>query len=116
MITQNDLEPGLMEGKVGLVTGAGTPYGIGRSLVLKLARAGVKAVYACDLNLSSISSLQEACKKTGSDAIVEGRFLDVSDETQTIALLKEIAKRHGRFDFYFANAGFANYRYIRLQE
>ncbi|KAL4810596.1 hypothetical protein BDV18DRAFT_155208 [Aspergillus unguis] len=97
-------------GQVGLVTGAGTPYGIGRSLVIQLAKAGAKAVYACDLNTSHFDDLKAAVKETGSDCIVEGCLLDVSSEEQTVAVLKKILKAHGRFDFYFANAGFANYR------
>lgn len=105
-------EPGLLKGRVGLVTGAGTPYGIGRECVKKFAAAGAKVVYACDLNTSSIPSLQEECKKAGYATVIEGRLLDVSNEEQTIAVVKEITKRHGRFDFYIANAGFANYRQV----
>ncbi|RHZ50530.1 hypothetical protein CDV55_101651 [Aspergillus turcosus] len=97
-------------GQVGLVTGAGTPYGIGRSLVIQLAKAGAKAVYACDLNTAHFDALKEDVKSTGSDCVVEGFLLDVSSEEQTVALLKKIVKAHGRFDFFFANAGFANYR------
>lgn len=100
-----------LEGQVGLVTGAGTPYGIGRELVLKLAQAGAKAVYACDLNISNIESLQKAVRDSGSSCQVEGRYLDVVSEEKTIDILREIIKVHGRFDFYYANAGFANYRY-----
>jgi NAD(P)-dependent dehydrogenase (short-subunit alcohol dehydrogenase family) len=99
-----------LAGQVGLVTGAGTPYGIGRSLVLQLAKAGVKAVYACDLNASHFESLKEAVKEVNRDCFFEGCFLDVSSAEQTQVLLKKIIKKHGRFDFYFANAGFANYR------
>lgn len=94
-----------------MVTGAGTPYGIGRELVLKLAAAGAKAVYACDLNLANIPSLQKAVSDTGSSCQVEGRLLDVVSEKKTIEILREILSTHGRFDFFFANAGFANYRY-----
>ncbi len=101
-----------LKGQVGLVTGAGTPHGIGRSLVLALAEAGAKVVYACDLNISAIPSLQEELKSTGSSCIVEGRLLDVSSEENTLEILKDILKTYGRFDFYFANAGFANYRYV----
>ncbi|KAJ5641176.1 hypothetical protein N7490_005176 [Penicillium lividum] len=97
-------------GQVGLVTGAGTPYGIGRSMVIQLAQAGAKAIYACDLNTSHFDALKQAVKETGSDCIIEGALLDVSSEEQTVALLKKIVKTHGRFDFFFANAGFANYR------
>jgi 3-oxoacyl-[acyl-carrier protein] reductase len=102
--------PGLLEGKVGLITGAGTPYGIGRECVQLFAAAGAKAIYACDLNVSSINTLQEECKKAGYAAIIEGRQLDVSSEAQTVSVIKEITKKQGRFVFYIANAGFANYR------
>jgi 3-oxoacyl-[acyl-carrier protein] reductase len=103
-----------LQGQVGLVTGAGTPHGIGRSMVLSLSEAGAKCIYACDLNISAIPSLQEEIRATGSACIVEARLLDVSEEEATISLLKEIVKAHGRFDFYFANAGFANYRCVEI--
>lgn len=105
-----------MAGLVGIVTGAGTPHGIGRELVKKLAEAGVSAVYACDLNLSAIPSLQQEIKDAGHSTIVEGRVLDVSDEVQTVSIVREVTKQHGRFDFYFANAGFAHYREVRLHK
>jgi len=103
--------PSLIEGKVGLVTGAGSPQGIGRSIVLALAKAGAKSVYACDLNLDNIPSLQQLVKESGSSCQVEGLLLDVSSEEQTVKILKHIIEKHGRFDFYFSNAGFHNYRY-----
>lgn len=104
----------LLESKVGIITGAGTPYGIGRECVIRFAEAGASAIYACDLNISSIPSLQEECKKAGYSTIIEGRQLDVSNEEQTIAVVKEVTKKHSRFDFFIANAGFANYRYRHL--
>lgn len=101
---------GLLKGQVGLITGAGTAYGIGRECVKKFAAAGAKAIYACDLNINAIPSLQEECQKAGYASVIEGRVLDVSSEEQTLAIIKEIVKHYGRFDFYVANAGFANYR------
>jgi NAD(P)-dependent dehydrogenase (short-subunit alcohol dehydrogenase family) len=106
------LSADLLKGQVGLITGAGTAYGIGRECVRKFAAAGAKAVYACDLNINAIPSLQEECKKAGYTSIIEGRKLDVSSKEQTLAVVKEITKKHGRFDFYIANAGFANYRFV----
>jgi 3-oxoacyl-[acyl-carrier protein] reductase len=99
-----------MLGQVGIVTGAGTPHGIGRELVKKLAEAGALAVYACDLNLGAVSSLQKEIRAAGYSTLVEGRLLDVSDEQRTQDIVKEITETHGRFDFFFANAGFAHYR------
>lgn len=99
----------LLKNKVGLVTGAGSPYGIGRSLVLGLAAAGARAVYATDLSLGNIASLQEEVQAMKSDCQVHGAILDVTDEKQTISVLKEVLDKHGRMDFYFANAGVGNY-------
>lgn len=99
----------LLDGKVGLVTGAGSPYGIGRSIVLGLAAAGARAVYATDLNLTNIPSLQEEVKKSGSTCEIHGVVLDVTDEQQTIDVLKQVIEAYGRLDFYFANAGVGRY-------
>ena len=100
-----------MDGKVGLVTGAGSPYGIGRSIVIALAGAGTKVIYVCDLNQSNIESLSGEVKKSASSCMIKGKIMDVSSEDQTVRVLQEIIKESGRFDFYFANAGIANYRY-----
>ncbi|KAJ3460203.1 hypothetical protein MRS44_011070 [Fusarium solani] len=100
----------LLTNKVGIVTGAGSPFGIGRSLVMSLALAGAKAVYATDLTLVNIPSLQQEVKDAGSSCQVHGAILDVTSEDQTVSVLKEIIATYGRLDFYFANAGFGNYK------
>lgn len=100
----------LLAGKVGIVTGAGSPHGIGRSLVLGLATAGARAVYATDLKLGNISSLQEEVLAAGSLCKVHGQVQDVSSEEQTIAVVKAAIADYGRLDFYFANAGIGNLR------
>lgn len=97
-------------GRVGLVTGAGSAYGIGRSLVKKLAAGGARAVYACDLNTGNMASLQKEVQEMSPDCIVEGFELDVSSEDRTLDIVKSIVEKHGRFDFYFANAGYAKVR------
>lgn len=106
--------PILLSKRVGLVTGAGSPHGIGRSLVLALAQAGAKAVYATELTLANIPSLQEEIKRLGLSCQVHGRVLDVTSEEQTVHTLKEIVETYGRLDFYFANAGFGSYRKVSI--
>jgi len=100
----------LLTNKVGIVTGAGSSFGIGRSLVMSLALAGAKAVYATDLTLVNIPSLQQEVKDAGSSCQVHGAILDVTSEDQTVSVLKEIIATYGRLDFFFANAGFGNYK------
>ncbi|KAH6884503.1 hypothetical protein B0T10DRAFT_409682 [Thelonectria olida] len=105
--------PKLLTGKVGIVTGAGSPHGIGRSLVLSLALAGAYAVYATDLTVANIPSLQEEAKNAGSTCEVHGAILDVTSEEQTVTVLKDIIAKYGRLDFYFANAGFGSYKSLQ---
>jgi len=99
-----------LAGQVGIVTDAGSAYGIGRSMVLAAAAAGATAICACDLNLGYIDDMKQEVASAGRNCIVEGSFLDVSSEEQTIALLKEVIQKYGRLDFFFANAGYALYR------
>lgn len=102
--------------QVGIVTGAGSPVGIGRSMVVALAQAGAKCVYACDLNLSNMISLKESVEKINPDCEIRPQLLDVSSEAATDILLHDIIKVHGRFDFFFANAGYAFYRHVNQED
>lgn len=102
----------LLAGRVGIVTGAGSPHGIGRSLVLSLAAAGARAVYATDLTLANIPSLQTEVAESGSACQVHGELLDVTSEKQTIRVVKKAIAQYGRLDFFFANAGIGRYRYV----
>ncbi|KAJ5209070.1 levodione reductase [Penicillium cf. viridicatum] len=69
-----------LKGQVGVVTGAGSAYGIGRSMVITAAKSGTKVIYACDINTSYFADLQNTAKATGSDTTVECRIPDVSSE------------------------------------
>lgn len=100
----------LLTSQVGIVTGAGSPYGIGRSLVLSLAIAGAKAVYATDLNLDNIATLRKEVEHSGSKCQIHGEILDVASEEQTIHIMRKIISTYGRLDFFFANAGIGGYR------
>ncbi|KJZ71234.1 hypothetical protein HIM_09377 [Hirsutella minnesotensis 3608] len=110
MSADSGFSPKLLAGKVGLVTGAGTPKGIGRSLVLALAAAGARAVYATDLSLTNIPSLQKEVRESGSSCEVHGEVFDVASEEQTIRILKQVLDKYQRLDFYFANAGVVSFK------
>ncbi|KAF4510972.1 hypothetical protein G6O67_002815 [Ophiocordyceps sinensis] len=105
--------PTLLAGRVGIVTGAGSPRGIGRSLVRALADAGALAVYATDLTLDNIPSLRHEVREAGSACEVLGAVLDVTSEEQTIGLVKRVVAEHGRLDFFFANAGAPSLRSLQ---
>lgn len=104
--------PRLLAGRVGVVTGAGSPHGIGRSLVLGLAAAGARAVYATDLTTAHMASLRDEVQASGSHCSVHAEVFDVSSEEQTVAVVKRALADYGRLDFYFANAGMTGFRCV----
>ncbi len=91
---------GSFDGKVALVTGAGS--GIGRASALAFARMGAR-VAVCDINSPG------ACETVGLIEAAEGeaRFIeaDVSDEQQVQALIASTVEAFGRLDYAHNNAG-----------
>ena len=87
-----------MNGKVGLVTGAGG--GIGKATAELLAARGATVVAA---DISSPSPNQAAGCRT------EVIQLDVTDESAVAAAVGQIAARHGRLDFLVTAAGIQRY-------
>lgn len=86
------------EGKVVLVTGAGS--GIGREAARLFAERGAH-VFAADLNLSGL----EETKDVAAAGKIDIDRVDVSSEEEVKAFLKRIEKDAGRLDAAFNNAG-----------
>jgi NAD(P)-dependent dehydrogenase (short-subunit alcohol dehydrogenase family) len=87
-----------MDGKVGLVTGAGS--GIGEATAELLAARGAIVVAA---DISTPSANQGAGRR------VELLRLDVTDEPAVAAAIGQIAAHHGRLDFLVTAAGIQRY-------
>jgi NAD(P)-dependent dehydrogenase (short-subunit alcohol dehydrogenase family) len=91
-----------LEGKVALVTGAGSPVGFGRGIALTLAG------YGCDIVANEIDA--EGVKKTADEVEKLGRKAEaiVADVTK-VAEVKDMVKvaldRFGRIDILVNNAG-----------
>jgi len=91
-----------LEGKVALVTGAGSPVGFGRGIALTLAK------YGCDVVVNDIDL--EGVQKTAADIEVLGRkALAIKADITKVAEVKDMVKKamdkFGRIDILVNNAG-----------
>ena len=89
-----------LEGKITLVTGAGS--GIGRATSVVFAKEGAKVVLA-DIDRGGGQETLQMIKATGSDAIFVRA--DVSVEREVETMIKKAVKKYGRLDCAFNNAG-----------
>ena len=91
---------GLVEGKVALVTGAGS--GIGRASALKFTREGARVVIA-DYNEEGGGETLQMVKEAGG----EGLFVraDVSSKDDVEAMVRKTIEAYGRLDCAYNNAG-----------
>lgn len=89
-----------LEGKVGIVTGAGS--GIGRACVVAMARQGAKVVVS-DLNVAGGEETVSEVRGGGGEAIFVR--CDVSKRADVEALVGATIKAYGRLDCACNNAG-----------
>lgn len=89
---------GMLEGKVALITGAGT--GIGKGTALMFAEQGAKVVIAARRE----GPLQEVCA-LAPHAISHVR-MDLTSHEDRADALKAVNDRHGRLDVLVSNAGY----------
>jgi NAD(P)-dependent dehydrogenase (short-subunit alcohol dehydrogenase family) len=91
---------GRLDGKVCLITGAGS--GIGQASARLFAGEGARVVVA-DVDDRAAKSTAAGIRKAGNEAVAE--HVDVTDEAATLALVGRVAKRFKRIDVLFNNAG-----------
>src|SRR6266481_1300870 len=93
----------LFEGKVALVTGAGS--GLGLATVKAFAESGASVVLA-DWNETSVRSAAEALQAQGHRALAIP--CDVADDAQVKAMVHQTVTTFGRLDAAYNNAGVQN--------
>lgn len=89
-----------LDGKVALVTGAGS--GIGRASALALAKAGATVVVLGHKLANAQEVLDQIERDGGAGLALEG---DVADETGMGDVVARIEREYGRLDVVLANAG-----------
>ncbi len=90
----------MLDNKAIIVTGGGS--GIGRATSQLIAKAGAKVLVA-DFNGESADQTVELIKKEGN--IAKAFRVDVTSESDVIAMVDEIVNEYGRIDGAFNNAG-----------
>ena len=108
--------PGLLEGKIALVTGAG--HGIGRGHAVELAKHGA-TVIVNDLG-SSTSAVRAAgatpmwssASSTSRGGTAAANYGDVGDEAQATAMVQQAIDTYGKLDIVVNNAGIVRDRAI----
>src|SRR6266566_2141610 len=91
---------GRLDGKICVITGAGS--GIGQTSARLFAREGAR-VTVSDVDLGAAETTAEEITKAGGEAVAEQ--VDVTDEAQTVALAERVVRRFERIDVLFNNAG-----------
>lgn len=93
---------GRLDGKVCVITGAGS--GIGRASARLFAAEGARVVVA-DIDLDAATATVAEIANSHGDAVAER--VDVTDERETVALVARVVARDFRIDVLFNNAGIA---------
>lgn len=92
---------GRVEGKVALVTGAGT--GIGRAVCVRLAEEGADVVVTSRTAANVAETRRLVAEACGKDPVALS--VDVADRASVDAAVDEVVERFGRIDILSLNAG-----------
>jgi 3-oxoacyl-[acyl-carrier protein] reductase len=91
----------LLKDQVALVTGGSR--GIGRGIVLALAREGAKVAFVFHSNQAAATELEQEVAKAG--GVAKGIQADVADPAAADRVVSAVLAEHGRLDILVNNAG-----------
>ena len=95
---------GPLRGKVAIVTGAGSPIGIGRAMTLALVRAGAR-VAMVDVNEAWLEQTANDVRETGGDDCVLPMKGDVSSPSDAGSVVRRTVAELGGLHILINNAG-----------
>ena len=90
-------------GKVALVTGAGSQIGFGKRIALLLAQEGCDAIAVTDINENDVKLTAEEIKKAGKKSI--GIKADITNRNEVQAMVKKVIDEYGKIDILINVAG-----------
>ncbi len=90
--------------QVVIVTGAGSPKGIGRTIANTFARQGATVIVA-DINEAGIQDTCDFINGQGHSGKADGKVVNVTDKASVDELVKYIMEKYGRIDVLVNNAG-----------
>lgn len=88
--------------QVVIVTGSGSPKGMGRVMALTFAKQGAQVIVA-DINMEGVEETVKMIQEAGGKA--EGVKLDVTSKESCEAMVNHIMETYGRLDVLVNNAG-----------
>ncbi len=91
------------QGKVALVTGAGSQIGFGKETALRLAKEGCEAVAVTDINLDDAEKTAAAVKQLGSKSIAVKA--DITNPAEVDVMVKKVIDTYGKIDILCNVAG-----------
>ena len=105
MSRSGDAVGGRLQGKVAIVTGAGSVgpgWGNGRAMAVRFAEEGAR-VFACDRDLTRLDETVALVKKSGGTLMAHD--CDVTDSASIKAMVEACLKTYGRIDVLVNNVG-----------
>jgi NAD(P)-dependent dehydrogenase (short-subunit alcohol dehydrogenase family) len=91
------------QGKVALVTGAGSQIGFGKAIAILLAKEGCDTIAVTDINLNEVQKTAEAVKELGRKSIAVKADITRRDEVD--AMVKKVIDEYGKIDILCNVAG-----------
>ena len=101
------MESKLLIGKVAIVTGAGSPIGLGRAMTIALVRAGAR-VAMLDINDVWLTRTANEMRQIGGDDCVLTHVTDVSDPESAEEAVSKTISGLGGLHILINNAGIIN--------